>query len=102
LRNHVRLWLAAMSISISVFFFQAEDGIRDRTVTGVQTLLFRSPNSSRRTEYRGGSGVASPPESAEHRGGPEGQLPAVPAAHPREIGRASCRERVSIEVGREA
>src|SRR5437868_11110650 len=25
------------------FFFQAEDGIRDRNVTGVQTLLFRSP-----------------------------------------------------------
>src|SRR5207248_5272804 len=25
------------------FFFQAEDGIRDRTVTGVQTVLFRSP-----------------------------------------------------------
>src|SRR2546430_8167900 len=24
------------------FFFQAEDGIRDLTVTGVQTLLFRS------------------------------------------------------------
>src|SRR5437867_13216929 len=27
------------------FFFQAEDGIRDRTVTGVQTLLFRSRRS---------------------------------------------------------
>src|SRR5699024_11360352 len=25
-----------------VFFFQAEDGIRDRNVTGVQTVLFRS------------------------------------------------------------
>ena len=25
-----------------VFFFQAEDGIRDRDVTGVQTVLFRS------------------------------------------------------------
>src|SRR6266516_6125091 len=24
------------------FFFQAEEGIRDRTVTGVQTVLFRS------------------------------------------------------------
>src|SRR5207248_5745454 len=27
---------------ITRFFFQAEDGIRDRTVTGVQTWLFRS------------------------------------------------------------
>ena len=25
-----------------VFFFQAEDGIRDRDVTGVQRVLFRS------------------------------------------------------------
>ena len=25
-----------------MFFFQAEDGIRDKLVTGVQTLLFRS------------------------------------------------------------
>src|SRR5690606_40887737 len=29
-------------ISLFVFFFQAEDGIRDFHVTGVQTLLFRS------------------------------------------------------------
>src|SRR5215468_4897095 len=28
--------------SYSVFFFQAEDGIRDRDVTGVQTCAFRS------------------------------------------------------------
>src|SRR5256886_1121243 len=32
----------------SGFFFQAEDGIRDLTVTGVQTVLFRSfPHSSK-------------------------------------------------------
>src|SRR5256884_6437175 len=30
------------------FFFQAEDGIRDVAVTGVQTLLFRSEWSVRR------------------------------------------------------
>src|SRR2546430_9802855 len=29
------------------FFFQAEDGIRDLTVTGVQTVLFRSTLSTR-------------------------------------------------------
>src|SRR5688572_31760065 len=29
------------------FFFQAEDGIRDLTVTGVQTLLFRSGHCRR-------------------------------------------------------
>ena len=29
---------------LCVFFFQAEDGIRDRDVTGVQTCAFRSPS----------------------------------------------------------
>src|SRR5688572_30968115 len=31
------------------FFFQAEDGIRDLTVTGVQTLLFRSRRGTSRS-----------------------------------------------------
>src|SRR2546429_6634795 len=34
----------------AVFFFQAEDGIRDVAVTGVQTLLFRSGGSVGVTE----------------------------------------------------
>ena len=33
-------------ILLSFFFFQAEDGIRDRDVTGVQTVLFRSSTRS--------------------------------------------------------
>src|SRR5688572_32822899 len=33
-------------MSLHVFFFQAEDGIRDLTVTGVQTCAFRSPPPS--------------------------------------------------------
>src|SRR5207249_8085408 len=32
------------SVMTRTFFFQAEDGIRDRNVTGVQTVLFRSPS----------------------------------------------------------
>src|SRR6266536_5624336 len=32
-----------VGLSRSFFFFQAEDGIRDPLVTGVQTWLFRSP-----------------------------------------------------------
>src|SRR5215813_8791436 len=32
------------------FFFQAEDGIRDADVTGVQTLLFRSRRASQLAE----------------------------------------------------
>src|SRR2546430_10046451 len=33
-----------------LFFFQAEDGIRDLTVTGVQSVLFRSPFPDVRAE----------------------------------------------------
>src|SRR5699024_6657496 len=36
------LWLRYRLVCDNLFFFQAEDGIRDRNVTGVQTLLFRS------------------------------------------------------------
>src|SRR5688572_32681330 len=37
------------------FFFQAEDGIRDLTVTGVQTCAFRSTESSPSSSFAGGS-----------------------------------------------
>src|SRR6266478_9799977 len=55
------------------FFFQAEDGIRDLTVTGVQRVLFRSLLKARRTA---GSGA-----------------PAwkISIRFPAKIGRASCR-----------
>src|SRR2546421_3693430 len=36
------LSVLALIVSTYFFFFQAEDGIRDLIVTGVQTLLFRS------------------------------------------------------------
>src|SRR6266481_4661075 len=42
------------------FFFQAEDGIRDGTVTGVQTLLFRSRLlADFEDRRRAGSGLGS-------------------------------------------
>src|SRR2546425_7366652 len=34
--------MAVDSVIVAVFFFQAEDGIRDKLVTGVQTCAFRS------------------------------------------------------------
>src|SRR2546430_4117975 len=37
LRNRTVEWSRASSLDRLVFFFQAEDGIRDLTVTGVQT-----------------------------------------------------------------
>src|SRR5439155_8198431 len=46
------------SFILFFFFFQAEDGIRDGHVTGVQTLLFRSPSIS------GHGGGARPATSA--------------------------------------
>src|SRR5437867_9752530 len=40
------------------FFFQAEDGIRDRTVTGVQTCLFRSSTNILLQSFYGGHVMA--------------------------------------------
>src|SRR6266849_9434270 len=39
------LFIESSNIICFFFFFQAEDGIRDPLVTGVQTLLFRSRRS---------------------------------------------------------
>src|SRR2546430_5957315 len=88
-----------------VFFFQAEDGIRDLTVTGVQTcalpiflmLTARTDGSS------GVWGLVGPRVEPPHgrvlaragsrRGGRRLPRQAVRAVRA-EIGRASCRERV--------
>ena len=74
-------------LKILVFFFQAEDGIRDRLVTGVQTcalpiLFYSSPwGNGDRGRYRGT--------------GSQGiQLGGGVGSETYEIGRASCRERV--------
>src|SRR5256886_8324845 len=107
-------YLAAMSITAmgvtvprdSLFFFQAEDGIRDLTVTGVQTCALpisgreasRVPDSGRtlatlhpsapaQTRLLQGEDLA--PAAADRcRGNQEFRL------CPAQIGRASCRERV--------
>src|SRR5207248_7935568 len=91
-----------------VFFFQAEDGIRDRTVTGVQTCALpiwvgsyhsrsagpTGPSTTVRTAARamgsgpggGGSGRRPPRQIGRRVDAPAaGQLGV-------EIGRASCRE----------
>src|SRR5207249_7231943 len=84
------------------FFFQAEDGIRDRNVTGVQTCALpicadraRGANAARLP-----SGARGAPASR-----PRGPRPSAGVPHPHppggrapgaEIGRASCRERVEI------
>src|SRR5690606_41194605 len=98
----------------SFFLFQAEDGIRDFHVTGVQTcalpIYASDPRSapaspdlpqSRRWRQRPRDRIADPccppapasaPGSADR--SPPGRSPAIRA----EIGSASCRERVSVSV----
>src|SRR5205823_12016235 len=95
------------------FFFQAEDGIRDKLVTGVQTSALPSyPRASRRGGDRPGrsagdrqlqhlSGRADGPAP---RGGSARSAAAASVdrrAAPRrsEIGRASCRERAESSEG---
>src|SRR5437763_13589501 len=74
-----------------VFFFQAEDGIRDTSVTGVQTCAL----PIWRDVVFGDQGVAQP-------GYPHGLLDQGPDARADgvdgEIGRASCRERVKSQI----
>src|SRR2546422_6649330 len=95
------LFLSSLSFFWFFFFFQAEDGIRDVAVTGVQTCalpIYDRPGfpadrvrrllpAARRERRRPGDclGDDLPPDGG-------GAL--FPAARPvSEIGRASCRER---------
>src|SRR5438552_18009055 len=71
-----------------VFFFQAEDGIRDDLVTGVQTCALPIYSSTGRLGSRGG-----PVE--------ECRAELVDGAAD-QIGRASCRERVYDTIADEA
>src|SRR5207248_4087506 len=99
--------------------FQAEDGIRDRTVTGVQTcalpifrlirLTFAAPSAAILSCLNASPGVTASPSKASRK------LPARPSALNLalasgldaapgstvmdEIGRASCRERVESSEG---
>src|SRR4051794_41846009 len=70
------------------FFFQAEDGIRDGRVTGVQTCALPISVKARRAE----SIVPSPPSATAT------STPSL-AGSSTKIGRASCRERVEISGG---
>src|SRR2546430_9277207 len=89
-----------------VFFFQAEDGIRDLTVTGVQTcalpiLARAAQGASLRWDPRSGdweirAALPGGPELHVHRvvGGTHEQVLAREVDGQPKIGRASCRERV--------
>src|SRR5438132_2882710 len=70
-------------ISLYFFFFQAEDGIRDHCVTGVQTCALP---------------IFSPPKPVTSKSSKRSSMPARIYPPPAQIGRASCRERVYISV----
>src|SRR5205807_6316084 len=88
------------------FFFQAEDGIRDYKVTGVQTCAlpisdmpqgarrrYRLPWLLRQTRQKRRGCAAGRLRRLRSRSG-AAMKRATRLAHRREIGRASCRERV--------
>src|SRR5437016_8905375 len=89
------------------FFFQAEDGIRDWSVTGVQTCalpIFCISVGAASCRFRIESiSIVAPAahaaEAASERQ-PEnnGSSRTAPSGASKEIGRASCRERVEISV----
>src|SRR2546430_8515677 len=106
-KNHLQIGggLAdGMSRVFCVFFFQAEDGIRDLTVTGVQTcaLPISSSNNAIAKPFNEATKYVVSHEPFE----PDwvntkvvsGDVPAalrrLKAEDGAEIGRASCRERV--------
>src|SRR3989442_10753603 len=85
------------------FFFQAEDGIRDADVTGVQTCALPISPSPLATDPR--PGRAGTPPTPPCSSGARGHRTSAPPDRARrrhaptsrrscEIGRASCRERV--------
>src|SRR5260370_21120013 len=90
---------------ISYFFFQAEDGIRDSSVTGVQTcaLPISPARAPSREGRRAGAAVPAHPPAPPRPRGRRGTAAmkriaaavlALAACKATQIGRASCRERV--------
>src|SRR5687767_15761634 len=119
----VRLWLARRPAprphaADSAFFFQAEDGIRDKLVTGVHTCALPISSGTRAvspTPMSGrGPGRCSPvagssvsrrwlrKRPAQIRPCAPTTLLGRPPIRVDEIGRASCRERVLNAVGGES
>src|SRR5437868_15230781 len=88
-----------------IFFFQAEDGIRDRNVTGVQTcalpilawggLGVAPPSAPRagRPRWRSARGNRQRRDLGVHRARERERARARAERRAAEIGRASCRER---------
>src|SRR2546430_11316616 len=94
-------YMSSADVMIVFFFFQAEDGIRDLTVTGVQTCALpiyrlrerlrrgRGPAAAGRGDGEGAAGG----DHDDDRGDCDQAGCRQGAEELHEIGRASCRER---------
>src|SRR5437867_9584420 len=79
-------------VNLFFFFFQAEDGIRDRTVTGVQTCAL--PISLACVEIPEQPGVREWQQHEVRRDGDsDGDFKKSRTGSRNQIGRASCREK---------
>src|SRR5207302_2273537 len=93
----IRQWISWSRRPAGCFFFQAEDGIRDFHVTGVQTCalpIYRGEEESPRPPRFAGYGHAD----RERRRQDQDRQRNRRGSFPRWIGRASCRERVESWV----
>src|SRR5690606_40733901 len=96
----------ALPLGVSFFFFQAEDGIRDFHVTGVQTCALPIFSIGTRDALIDDSlfmharwiTAGNKAELAIYPGGAHGFIAFPGALAAAEIGRASCRERVEVGV----
>src|SRR5690625_6152128 len=72
LANFLWCWSLLLLVQPSFFFFQAEDGIRDGHVTGVQTCALPISMTSRAPDHHWGKGsLACQQRSEERRVGKE-------------------------------
>src|SRR5204862_2446667 len=90
--RHLRAACTVRQSCCTFLFFQAEDGIRDLYVTGVQTCAL--PIYCQGGQQRGGRIGLGEELGCEERREHRVDVPVVP-----QIGRASCRERVQTSGG---
>src|SRR5256886_8778321 len=89
----------ARAVLLSFFFFQAEDGIRDLTVTGVQTCALPISLAPRRLDRRSGGPARMAGRRAPPRGPSRRPTRRPRPARPRPAGPAalrSARDRKSV------
>src|SRR5262249_57994992 len=81
-------------VRVYVFFFQAEDGIRDWSVTGVQTCALPISSSAQRRRLRTLAGTAQASEANASRCSDENRIDARPRrrSEERRVGK-ECRAR---------